>query len=116
LGFNLTRGFGQAVVGYAEWAGGRRASLAYDAFTDGFETGVLPPAPPIPVSAERAFSNDFAIGASYATRVGITFDLEFDDHEAGLSGNDWHNWFDEGSKNANSTAFLGELWFLREVE
>jgi hypothetical protein len=113
MGLNLTRGFGQTVIGYVEWAAARRSSLTHDAFADGFETGILPPASPIPVGYERSFSNDLAIGASYATRMGITFDLEFDYHQAGLSGTDWHDWFDAGAKDAGNPALLGQLWFLR---
>jgi hypothetical protein len=110
-GLNLTRSFGQSVVGYLEWSGGRRASLADDAFADGFRNGVLPPEPPLPVSDDRDFASDLAVGASYATKVGINFDLEYDFHQAGFSGADWRNWFAAGR---SSSPFLpGELWFIR---
>lgn len=111
LGANVTKGIGAATIVYAEWSGGRRASLADDAFQNGFDNDVLAPAPPVPVSNARNFANDLAIGASYATRIGINVDLEYDYHQAGFSSADWRNWFD-GGRSANP-APPGELWFLR---
>jgi hypothetical protein len=113
FGLNLTQGFGQAIVGYLEWAGGRRSSLAYNAYADGVLTGVLPPGASIPVDAQRSFANDLAVGASYATKIGVTFDLEYDFHQAGFSAADWRNWFDAGAANTTNQPVLGELWFLR---
>jgi len=111
FGLNLTKGFGQAVVAYLEWAGGTRPSLADDAFEDGVRAGVLPSVPPLPVGARRGFSHDLAVGASYATALGITFNLEYDYHQAGFSGTDWRNWFAGGS--SGDPDLPGELWFLR---
>ncbi len=111
FGLNATKGLGQAVIVYLEWSGGRRASLADEAFLDGVRNGVLPSAPPIPTSAARSFANDLALGTTYATKIGINFDVEYDYHEAGFSSADWRNWFDGGH---GADPFLpGELWFIR---
>jgi hypothetical protein len=112
LGLNVTKGFGQAIVGYLEWSGGNRADLAYDAFTDGVRNAVLPPSPPIPVSNMRSFANDLAIGASYSTKIGINFDLEYDVHQAGFSSAEWRNWFN-ATQSSSDPLLPGELWFIR---
>jgi len=110
-GLNLTRGFGQSIVGYLEWSGGRRASLADEAFAEGLRNGVLPSTPPFPVSDRQDFADDLAVGASYATKLGINFDLEYDFHQAGFSGADWRNWFDAG--RGGNSLLPAELWFIR---
>jgi hypothetical protein len=112
MGLNVTKGLGQSVVGYLEWSGGSRPDLADDAFMDGVRNRALPPSAPIPVVDTRNFANDLAIGASYATKIGINLDFEFDYHQAGFSSADWRNWFD--ATRGNPDPFLpGELWFLR---
>ena len=111
LGVNLTKGFGQATIIYLEWSGGRRTSLAYDAYRDGVDNHVLPATPPIPASGEEAFANDLAVGVSYATKIGIHLDLEYNYHQSGFSAADWRNWFD-GAKGPNAPT-PGALWFIR---
>jgi hypothetical protein len=108
-GLNVTKAVGQAVVVYLEWSGGDRASLVHDAIADGQETGVLPPVAPIPENAARAFQNDLALGASYATQSELTINLEYEYHQAGFSSADWRNWFGAGS----NLAIDSELWFIR---
>ncbi|HWD26606.1 MAG TPA: hypothetical protein VG387_05550 [Rhizomicrobium sp.] len=110
FGLNVTDGIGAATVVYLEWAGGARASLAEAAFADGVRTGVLPPAPVLPVSAARGFRNDVAAGVSYTVPPGITVTLEYDRHDAGFSGDDWRNWFGIGAANPSAA---GPLWFIR---
>jgi hypothetical protein len=104
FGCNLSKGFGRAVVAYAEWSGGRRPNLADEAYEEGRRTGVLPAEPAVPIDGTRTFANDLAAGLSYTTRAGISLALEFDYHQAGFSGRDWRNWFAGGS----------ELWFIRD--
>ncbi len=99
-------------MGYLEWSGGNRADFADDAFTDGVRNGVLPSTPPIPVSSTRNFANDLAIGASYSTKIGINFDLEYDYHQAGFSSTEWRNWFNATQDNPDPL-LPGELWFIR---
>jgi len=113
FGANLTRAVGQATVLYAEWAGGDRASLAFEALAYGRETGtILFFAPPvIPASSARSFMNDLAIGASYTTGNEITFNLEYHYHEAGFSDADWHNWF--GAGIGAPPVIAAELWYIR---
>jgi hypothetical protein len=111
FGVNATKGIGEAVIAYLEWSGGRRASLAYEAFRDGYDNGVLPPTPPIPVSAARSFANDLAVGATYATKIGINLDFEYDLHQAAFSAVDWRNWFAGG--RSVTPDLPDELWFIR---
>jgi hypothetical protein len=113
VGLNLTRAFGQSVVGYVEWAGGDRASLVHDAFALGRATGSLPFSFPsiIPQSAASPFRNDLSLGASYATESEMTFNLEYHYHQAGFSDADWRNWFGVGA--ASNASALGALWYIR---
>jgi hypothetical protein len=111
FGFNISKGFGRAVVAYLEWSGGRRASLVDEAYADGRRTGVLPAEPAIPSNDTRAFANDLAAGLSYTTRAGINLAMEFDYHQAGFSSRDWRNWFAAGGRGGAILA--GALWFIR---
>ncbi len=113
FGLNLTRAFGQSVVGYAEWAGGDRASLVHDAFAFGRATGTLPPTSLsiIPQSAANPFQNDLSVGTSYATESEMTFSLEYHYHQAGFSDADWRNWF--GAGEAGDASARGALWYIR---
>lgn len=110
FGINLSKGLGRAIVGYLEWSGGKRASLAAEAVEDAQRNNVFPDGSPIPVSGNRFFANSLAIGASYASQSGVDFNLEFDYHQAGFSDADWHNWF--GAANAVNPP-VSELWFIR---
>jgi hypothetical protein len=111
FGLNINKGMGRAVVAYLEWSGGRRASLADEAYESGLRLGVLPPEPAIPVDGARMFSNDLAAGLSYATHAGISMAVEFDYHQAGFSSRDWRNWFAAGGRTGTPPA--GEVWFVR---
>jgi hypothetical protein len=111
LGLNVTKGLGQATILYLEWSGGRRASLADDAYQDGIANHVLPMPPAIPVTGAQSFANDVALGGGYTTKIGIHIDLEYDYHQAGFSSADWRHFFDAG-KGAD-VATLNALWFTR---
>jgi len=113
FGFDLTRAFGKSVVGYIEWGGGERRSLATDALANGIATGTLPPAAStiLPQDGRRHFENDLAIGASYATEPEISFNLEFHFHQAGFTAADWRNWFATGA--AGDDAARSALWYVR---
>lgn len=113
FGANLTHGFGQSVVGYLEWAGGRRADLVTDALAYGRATGTIPALapPPFATSAARSFENDLSLGASYTSESKITFNLEYHFHQAGFSESDWRNWFATGASHAPPVD--AELWYLR---
>jgi hypothetical protein len=111
FGFNVSKGLGRAVVAYLEWSGGRRASLAAEAYEDGRRTGVSPAAPAIAIDGTRTFCSDVAAGLSYTTRAGISLAMEFDYHQAGFSNRYWRNWFAAGGRTVGALA--GELWFIR---
>ena len=114
-GANLAHGIGASVVGYAEWAGGPQASLIQEALGYGQQTGSLPVAPsPLPGDPRAHFQNDLTIGASYATESNITFNLEYQFHQAGFSAHDWRRWFAVGSANPFQLAATGPLWFIRD--
>ena len=101
------------VVGYVEWSGGDAASLASQALAYGRATGTIPSAAPdpIPLSADRHFSNDLSVGFSYTTESKIVFNLEYHLHEAGFSDADWRNWFHTGA--AKTAPLDAELWYIR---
>jgi hypothetical protein len=112
FGLNLTHGFGQKVVGYLEWAGGKRSSLAAEALRYGRETGTLPPTAPAPfaVNSERGFRSDASLGFSYTTTSKVTFNVEYQFHEAGFSSADWRGWLAVGPRPAFADA---ERWYIR---
>jgi len=112
-GANLTHGVGQSTVVYAEWAGGERASLIADAMAYGRNTGTIPSTAPnaLAFDPNRHFKNDLAVGLSYATSTKITFNVEYDYHQAGFSQGDWDQWFQAG---AARVAVSAELWFIRD--
>ncbi|MBV9992194.1 MAG: hypothetical protein JOZ72_12995 [Alphaproteobacteria bacterium] len=115
FGINISRSFGRSIVGYAEWAGGSRASLVHDALTYGVETGTLPAAAlsVIPESGAKSFRSDYVVGASYTTENRITINLEYDRHGEGFTGQDWRNWFDTGIAGRSNPLVTGTLWYIR---
>lgn len=112
FGLNLTRGFGQKIIGYLEWAGGDRRSLAAEALAYGRETGTLPllAPPPFAVSDKDGFRSDLSAGFSYTTTSKITFNLEYQLHQAGFSAADWRGWFANPPRPAFADA---ERWYIR---
>ncbi len=64
FGVNITRGIGQNVVAYAEWAGGAQAGVVDDALAYGRETRVLPAGAPslLPDDADSTFQQDLLGG------------------------------------------------------
>jgi len=113
FGFDLTRAFGKSIVGYVEWSGGERRSLVADALASGIATGTLPAAAAavLPHDDRRAFRNDLAIGASYATENELSFNLEYHYHQGGFSDADWRQWFATGI--AGNDGVRGALWYIR---
>ena len=115
LGTNLALGFGQKMVGYVEWSGGRRASLIEEALRYGRETGTLPVEAPavLPASTKESFQNELAVGASYSTETRITFNLEYHLDEGSFTAGDWRNWFAVGRGRSASSPIAAALWYLR---
>jgi hypothetical protein len=115
LGANLTQPIGDAIVAYAEWSGGRRFSLAEEAFRYGQATGTLPSVAPrvLPGDRGKHFYNDLAAGASMTTPDKITINLEYHLHEAGFSRQDWKNWFAAGQSRFAPAAVAASLWYIR---
>jgi hypothetical protein len=116
FGANITRGLGQKVIAYAEWAGGEGTNLIDEALRYARETGTLPENAPsvIPDDKNVHLQNDLAVGASYTTSNKITFNLEYHLHEAGFSRQDWNNWFESGRGQASTSPIARELWYIRE--
>jgi hypothetical protein len=106
FGANLTESVGQSTVLYAEWSGGRRASLIADALRYGVDTGTLPGNAPavLPYDPRTHFQNDLSTGLSYTTPNKIVLNLEYEFEQAAFSAQDWHNWFATGEARASSAA------------
>jgi hypothetical protein len=115
FGTNITESVGQSTVLYAEWAGGRRASLIADAFHYGVDTGSLPPAAAatLPFDAHSHFQNDLTAGLSYTTANKIVLNFEYQFHQAGFSEQDWRNWFTTGQARTNIPGVSQSLWYVR---
>jgi hypothetical protein len=115
FGANLTRGIGQKIVAYAEWAGGRETSLVDQALGYGRATGTIPETAPsaLPDNSQKSFRSDAAIGLSYATESNVTFNLEY--HFAGdaFTHEDWRTWFAQGERLGGVPGVDNELWYVR---
>lgn len=115
FGLNITRGIGQNVVAYAEWAGGAQAGEIDDALAYGRATRVLPvdTLNPLPGDSRSEFREDLSAGASFSTKAKLTLNVEYHFHQAGLGKADWERWFTTGKGTANASLAAGELWFVR---
>ena len=115
LGANLALGFGQKIVGYVEWSGGRRSSLIDEALRYGRETGTLPEDAPavLPTSSNESFQNGLAVGASYTTESRITFNFEYHLDQGSFTAGDWRNWFAAGRGRSAASPIAAALWYLR---
>jgi hypothetical protein len=113
-GLNLSHPIGQSVIAYGEWAGGRQPSATAEAIAFGKRTGTLPAAAVDPLSTDdgTSFQNDIAAGLSWTSNAKVTVNVEFHDHQAGLSRQQWRRWFAAGSGGASSPTD-GTLWYLR---
>lgn len=112
LGFNLTRGLGDAVVIYGEASGGFRPDLITEALTDARRRGLVPAAAPDPLAIDTRdrLQTQGAIGLSYTAEVKVTTNLEYHFNQAGFSGNDWKRWFEAGRQ----PSARGQLWLIRQ--
>ncbi|MBI1778131.1 MAG: hypothetical protein HYR63_22560 [Proteobacteria bacterium] len=114
-GLNLSRQLGQSVIAYAEWAGGSERPLIAEALAYGRRTGTLPASAPTlpPTTFDKRFRNDLALGASWASALGFTTNLEYHYHQAGFSDADWRNWFAIGRARPGVPQVASELWYVR---
>jgi hypothetical protein len=115
FGANLSHPFGQRIVAYAEWAGGRQQSLIAQAVTYGIRTGTLPLDAPLlpPSSPNDRFDSDLAVGASWSSATKVTINLEYHYFGAGLSRPQLQSWFGIGAAQRNVFPVTGELWYIR---
>jgi len=115
FGVNLTRGIGQSIVAYAEWAGGNQAGVIDDAVTYGRQTRVLPIGAPsaLPDDSAVTFQQDLSVGGSFSTKPKLTINVEYHLHQAGFARQDWKNWFSAGQATTSTSPTAKELWFIR---
>ncbi len=115
FGLDTSYPIGQAVIAYAEWAGGRQRNLISEAESYGKKTGALPALAPLlpPSNTSKSFRNDLALGASWTSAAKLTLNLEYHYHQAGLSGADQRRWFAIGHAQRNALPVTGELWSIR---
>lgn len=111
FGADISRPVNDAIVAYAEWAGGRQLDLTDAALDFGKATDSLPPG--VPTSSNVAFRNDVALGFSWTSSANITVNVEYHYHQAGYSQDQWRNWFGLGTANPNNTEITGALWYIR---
>lgn len=112
-GLNLSHPIGQSVIAYAEWAGGRQSSEIAEAVAFAKRTGTIPPAAQVLSNFDDGthFRNDLATGLSWTSSAKVTVNLEYHEHEAGLSRQDWCHWFASGSGGTAQTD--ATLWYTR---
>jgi hypothetical protein len=115
LGLDVTYPIGQAVIAYAEWAGGRQRNLISEAESYGKKTGTLPPVAPLlpPSNTSKSFRSDAVLGASWTSAAKLTLNLEYHYHQAGLSGAEQRRWFAIGEAQRKILPVTEELWFIR---
>ena len=115
FGLNVTRGLGQHVVAYAEWAGGAEAGVIDDALTFGRDTGVFPVGGPsvLPDDSAAPFQEDLSVGGSFSPRPKVTVNVEYHFHQAGFDKRDWEQWFAAGERTTSTSLAAGQLWFIR---
>lgn len=115
VGVNLTRPIGDAVVAYAEWAGGPEKNLVTRAIEFGQQTGTLPGNAPLlpPTSPSTSFRNDVSGGLSWTIATEVTLNAEYHFHQSGFGLEDWRNWLALGSAPGAPAALTSELWYLR---
>jgi hypothetical protein len=89
-GANITHGLGTQTTLYLEYAGGRRNSLIDQGISYGVATGTLPAVVQdlFPDDRHKSFESDLATGLTYTTPSKLTFTLEYEYHQTGLSGPD----------------------------
>ncbi len=114
FGLNITRGIGQSVVAYAEWAGGAQAGVIDEALAYGRDTRVLPVGAPsvLPDDSALTFRQDLAVGGSFSTKPKLTLNVEYHFHQAGFDKRDWERWFTAGERTTSPLAPRA-LWFIR---
>jgi len=115
LGINVSRPIGNAVIVYAEWAGGQEKNLITRAIEFGQQTRTLPDTASVlpPTSTSTTFRNDVAAGFSGTLATKATLNVEYHFHQSGLGGGDWESWFDLGRAQGVPAALSSQLWYLR---
>ncbi len=113
FGVNLTRGFGDRVVTWAEWSGGRRPDVISTALTDGLRTGLFPAntSAPLAHDSSQGFRNQATIGSSLSFENKLTLTLEGHYNQLGLSPAQWRAWFAKGQAVPQLDAIL---WQMRQ--
>jgi len=113
LGLNLTRGIGDRVVVYGEWAGGFGQDLASRAIQELRRTGQLPARArnAVPTETGERFLSQLAVGLSYAGDYKDTTHLEYHFNQGGLDGHDWQRWLAAGRAGGPSAA--AQFWAIR---
>jgi hypothetical protein len=115
FGLNITRGLGQNVVAYAEWAGGAEPGVIDDALAYGRDARVVPVGAPsvLPDDSTSTFRQDLSVGGSFSTKAKLTLNVEYHFHEAGFDKRDWERWFAAGQSTTSPSLAARELWFIR---
>jgi len=130
-GFNLTKGFGDQMVAYIETSIGQSADVITESLQKAQAAGAFPistsPAdtpPAITGSDEIRLRSQMAAGFSYTDKGNRTTNIEYHYNEAGLSPEQWDNWFRAGAQGkifldnpateATGRNMLGQLWSVRQ--
>src|SRR5215472_12155906 len=113
VGANVSYGLGASVVAYLEWSGGPRQGLVHAALDYGRRTGTIPSQGPSPIPEDDrvSFQNDLATGLSYTAFGRLTLNLEYHFHQAGLSRDEWKDWFAAGLASGKNGQTV--LWYIR---
>src|SRR5262249_21627375 len=115
FGLNFTRGIGQNVVVYAEWAGGAEPSVVDDALAYGRDTRVLPVGVPsvLPDDSAATFREDLSVGGSLSTKLNLTPNVEYHYHQAGFDKRAGARCFMVGEGATSASLPARELGFFR---
>jgi hypothetical protein len=116
FGLSLSHLVSSGIVAYAEWAGGQQESLLGETASYEIQKGFLtdPSQFAIPTTTQQRFRNDATVGASWSDGAsGLTVNLEYHFHEAGLSDGEWSAYFNAGA--AGTPQILRDLETVRAM-
>jgi hypothetical protein len=115
-GWNLSYAAGQKTLLYWEGDVGRRRSLVDEALLSFRQNGTLTRAVGQAFGSDRGerYLKQSNIGTAYTNESNITFNFEFHYNEAGLSAEDWRNWFRAGQRDPRLPT-QGQLWSIRQL-
>jgi hypothetical protein len=115
FGVNLSHSINDNLIVYSEWNIGERRSLLDEALFGLRQSQQIRPEllENFPQDEGKKYQHQLAVGATYTTASNITTNLEYHYNQAGLSDEDWRNWFRAGEAARGDPWAQGQLLSVR---